>query len=396
MITPEDIRNKAKSLYQRAIRAWLMGDESFFPRRLRLPVKQPGDYSSARAGHQLLVGSSKERVGKGYSLRRRNKKKHLLCKQDFIDAVYFDTLADLLHVIGKTPEFRRLQKCVALIERELPALREWCIRNWRMLIKIAPKLEELVLFAVYVRANPCPGCHVRELPIAISTKTVKRYEGVLSQWLNILLPGHLVDEHATTFAERFGFIESKNHFRLRLLDESLFAELRCPGHELSLPLELLAALPVQNSCVIIVENKVNLAKLPATARTLALGGLGYGITQLFTIPWFATSALYYWGDIDVEGLRILALLRRQFPHAKSLFMDVHTVTRHETLKIRRETVASDRPCPAELHDGERQIYARCRSEGLRIEQERISSDYVRARMLELQLRIAGRGSVNLG
>lgn len=388
MITPEDIRSKAKRLYRAAIRAWLAGDESFFPRRLKVALEQPRDFSSARAAHQLLLESSKERVGKGYSLLRRKKNKRLLCEQHFINAVYFDTLDDLLHVIGKTRDFRTLRRCVALIERDLPALRGWCNRNWSILMKVAPVLEELIQFAAYVRANPRPGCHVRELPIAISTKTVERYEGVLTQWLRILLPTHFIDERATTFAERFGFIESKNHFRFRLLDSCLFAELTCPGHELSLPIDLLAALPVQNSCVVIVENKVNLAKLPAMQRTLALGGLGYGITQLFAIPWLATSGLYYWGDIDVEGLAILALLRRRFPHARSLFMDAHTVTRHESLKVRRETVAPERPCPAELDDEERQVYARCREESLRIEQERISSEYVRTRMLELQLPLA--------
>ncbi len=52
---------------------------------------------------------------------------------------------------------------------------------------------------------------------------------------------------------------------------------------------MLAALPVQDCRVVIVENKVNLDKLPAMPRTLALGGLGYGIVRLFEIPWLATN-----------------------------------------------------------------------------------------------------------
>ena len=54
---------------------------------------------------------------------------------------------------------------------------------------------------------------------------------------------------------------------------------------------------------------MNLLTLPQLKATIGLGGLGDGVTDLRHVEWLTKSELWYWGDLDAEGLLILARLR---------------------------------------------------------------------------------------
>ncbi len=109
--------------------------------------------------------------------------------------------------------------------------------------------------------------------------------------------------------------------------------------------------------------------LPPTPRGIALGGLGNAVMQLSEIGWLHHAALFYWGDLDVEGFEILARLRRRFPHEKSLLMDEQTWTIFQSLSIPGNLI--DRDLPAELTDEERRLCQRLAESERRLEQERI-------------------------
>lgn len=128
-------------------------------------------------------------------------------------------------------------------------------------------------------------------------------------------------------------------------------------------------LPVHDVRVFIVENKVNLLTLPATPRGLAIGGLGYGATDLRYVEWLATVPVYYWGDLDVEGFQILSSLGRLFPRIESLLMDDSTLDRWS-----RPFGHSQGICPLEplfLKEPELAAFHRCRDQNLRLEQEHV-------------------------
>ena len=63
------------------------------------------------------------------------------------------------------------------------------------------------------------------------------------------------------------------------------------------------------------------------SEAIAIGGLGNGIVDLTYVPWLADRALWYWGDLDVEGFEILSRLRIRFPQTRSFLMDASTVHR---------------------------------------------------------------------
>ena len=379
--TPEEIRAKAERLYPYAIAAWLRGEDDFFPRAVPANLKPSPDYSRAARDTQAIRARSKEMLGHGYSVQWENRRSRRYGEQNFPVAIEFETRDDLLRLIGKASEFRRLARAVESLRDRQPKLGQWCEANWRRLLAIEAELPQLLDVVAHLQTHPRPGCFIRELPLAISTKLIEENSSILAQWLDVLTPDAIDFAFGRDqFAQRYGFRSPDDQLWLRLLDDNMLEELCCPGSELALPLTTLAGLPVRDANVIIVENKVNLLTLPPLPRTLALGGLGRGVTQLFRIPWLETAPIAYWGDIDVEGLQILAHVRSRWPQVRSLMMDIGTLEHFSALVISGNTYPPELAPPSELTADEQAAFMRCRDASLRLEQERIPQAAVNERL----------------
>jgi hypothetical protein len=228
----------------------------------------------------------------------------------------------------------------------------------------------------YFVDHPRPDCFARELPVAVSTKLIEQHSRRLAKWLDIVLPPDAIDLRFShhQFEPRYGLRYARPHYLLQVLDADLQRELGLPFAELSLPAESLDKLQAKQLRVIVVENKVSLLSLPPMHRTLALGGLGNGVTQLSSISWLQTCEVFYWGDLDADGFRILDRLRGVLPHLKSRLMDQAIVDQFRHLATKGngdETTDTPNLCQSELHC----YHYLCR-ENLRIEQEHLPSELV--------------------
>ena len=380
MITPEEIREKARRLYSEAVAAWLSGTE-MFPRYLPVNRKPSKVVSEAIAEQQALREQAKPNKGYGYSLEFEEVNSRGYGQQRFVSAVYFESRDDLLRLIGKVGEFQRLTRMVNEIRQRQPRLNGWLNAHWKRLVGLEDELSHLLDVVDYLLAHPRPNCFLRELPLALSTKLVERNSGLLALWLDELLPPHAIDFgfDRQQFAGRYGFRSVDDQLWLRVLDPQLQVELNCPGSELALPRATLSSLPVRDVEVVIVENKINLLTLPPRRRTLALGGLGRGVSQLYRIEWLDSLPINYFGDIDIEGLQILAHVRNRWPQTRSWLMDLPTLEEFRELIIPGNPHASDLEPPSELTESERAAFIACRDQNLRLEQERIPQSLINAR-----------------
>lgn len=376
MITPDEIHEKAKRLYPKFVSAWLEGDADFFPCSLAANKKVSDDYSSAGAEIQQLRRASKEVIGHGYSVRWELRKTRRFGEQSFPVEIFFDTSEDLLRYIGKSTEFRQLTQRIAAIREQQPGLQSWLQNHWKQLLTLDVDVRDLLKLVAYICEHPRPNCFPRELPLSVSTKLIETHEKLLGEWLDLLLaPESIASEYShRQFAKRYGFREVEPHYLIRLLDAELRQELSFPGCELSLPLSNLAALPLRDVRVVLVENKVNLLTFPEMQRGIALGGLGHGIEVLLDMPWLQSNQIVYWGDVDVEGLSILSRLRERYPHVRSMLMDDDCLERWQPLLIRGNESTLVRPI--HLTEGEGRAFDRCRTMSLRLEQERIPQSEV--------------------
>lgn len=380
MIRPDDIHRKAVNFYDEWLRAWLSGDAAYFPRTVRANLKPDrGDVVGAAEAVRRLRTGSKEERGTGYTVEWDDVNSRAFGRNQLPVRVFFATEADYLDFIGKSDEFAAFVRAVQCIRAATDELELWLQANASRVTELAPDLDGLLSIVRFLRDHPRPQLFARELPVAADTKLVERHQGLLREWLDSLLPPHTIRADEDHFERRYGLRYVEPHLHVRLLDNALGPELGFPCREFALPLGTLAALPLSNADVYIVENKVNLWTLPALRRGLGLGGLGHGVTLLRYCPWLKRLPIVYWGDLDVEGFEILSSLRSTFPQARSAFMDEATFNEWQHLANRGMGRRPD--VPPHLTETEGVTYRRCRDQNLRLEQERIPQAFVLAALV---------------
>ena len=329
MITPEDILEKAKRIYPKAVKAWLEGElTAFFPHRVPVNLSLAKDHATAISQVEQLRQSSKEARGHGYTVQYESRRSRTYGLNQFPIAIWIETLDDLVRMVGRSQEWNKLRTATETLRTRRPELSQWLVwkSNWTNLLEVADDLPGLLDIVDYFLSHPRPDCFARELPIAVSTKLLESNRRRLAGWLDLVLPPHAIDHRYgyDAFEPRYGLRYARPHYLVRVLDGDFQAELGLPFDELSLPAESLSQLPVANARILIVENKVNLLTLPALERTIALGGLGNGVTQLGDILWLHENPVYYWGDLDADGFVILDRLRRLLGQIQSVLMSQAT------------------------------------------------------------------------
>jgi len=377
MITPDAIIAKAKRMYPKAITAWLRDELApFFPCRVPVNLSLPKDHASAIVEVELLRQSSKESRGHGYRIEYESRRSRTYGLNRFPIAIWIDTMEDLVCLAGASHEWETLQSATQLLRARRPELSKWLITqsNWRKLLEVADDLPGLLDIVDYLVANPRPNCFAREMPIAVSTKLLQSNRRRLASWLDLALPASAIDHRYgyEAFEPRYGLRYVRPHFLLRILDGDLQSELGLPFDELSLPAESLSRLPVCQVRIVIVENKVNLLTLPALERTIALGGLGNGVTQLGDICWLRANPIYYWGDLDAEGFVILDRLRQLLGRVQSVLMTQSIFDGFQHLATPGN--ASDLRELTHLNSEERECYEYICRTNQRLEQEHLPLD----------------------
>ncbi|MGB7343644.1 MAG: Wadjet anti-phage system protein JetD domain-containing protein [Pirellulaceae bacterium] len=379
MIGPELVRDKAKRSFGKAIMAWLAGEiESFFPYRIPANLTPSKDQSKAIAEVESLRDHSKQAVGVGYRIDWKSRRSRTHGLNDFPHAIFVDTMDDLAHLSDRVGDWETLQSATEILRTRQPAFENWLRKgpNWKTLLQLSDVLSDLLSILDYFIEHPRPDCFARELPVAVSTKLIEQHRRRLSSWLDLLLPPEAIDFRFghDQFEPRYGLRYARPHYLLRVLDEDLRHELGLPFDELSLPAESIDKLSARDQRVIIVENKVSLLSLPPMTRTLALGGLGNGVTQLSDISWLPACNVIYWGDLDADGFRILDRLRAVLPHVESRLMEQAVVDQFCHLATDGN---GDQPHETEnLCESELRCYHFLCQRNLRIEQEHLPNELI--------------------
>jgi hypothetical protein len=136
--------------------------------------------------------------------------------------------------------------------------------------------------------------------------------------------------------------------------------------------------------VVISENRDTAQLFPPVARGVAVEGEGRGAAAIAALPWIhEAGAVWYWGDIDADGLEILNGFRAAGVPARSLFMDRAAYARWARYGVDHDHRGNPLgPRAPRRHDqlvpDERELYlALCSPDWAghrRIEQERIPLD----------------------
>ncbi|QSJ17298.1 hypothetical protein JYQ62_37670 [Nostoc sp. UHCC 0702] len=385
MINPSQIKQKAESLYPQFLRTTI-SNEPFFPQVFSAGKRPDNNFIALREAVNQLLSESKQKLGYGYIVELKTLKTRKFGKQSIPQIIRIETEVDYLKLIKKEKEFVQFQVDVELIRLEIPELETWLYQNPFKIIKFAGLWVDLIKVCHYFQANPRPHLYMRELPIKVHTKFIEHNEAIICNLLEAILPPEVIqategEKNNRIFEKRFSLRYSEPVIRLRFLDKALQTQYNFPVSDFSTSISELKQLNFKECCLIITENSMNLLTLPYLPNSLAIFGSGYAIQVLKSVDWLNYCRILYWGDLDVDGFRILSQLRSYFPHTISIMMDQETFNNFEQFTV--DVPSSDSKSLLHLTEEEYLLFSYLYDNEKRLEQEHISQDYVNRYLLNV-------------
>jgi hypothetical protein len=376
--TPEAVRAALRLRYLRHAGTWSLG-EGKWP--LRIPLGIPTQMQ-ARAQWDLFESWVAQWWGVA-NVEFVERRWPTLGAQRIPEHVCFDTAHSVAQALGEDEAFSRAQsRARALVERR-PELRVALRTQFEDLCGIGDRdFERLTTVFDWLRAHPESNLYQRQLPIAgIDSKWL---EGAPQRILRAWLRAHAAADEGLDFLALAGLRPLPDRVHLRVLDAGLRIGLGGLGDVIA-PIEDLVRLTLPGlRCVYVVENLQTGLAFGDLPGCVLIIGRGYAVDVLKRLPWLRDRPLIYWGDIDTHGFAILDRLRRHFPRARSLLMDVTTLMRHRAVWGEEPRPHTAERLPA-LTDTEAELYADLRrgrwTLHLRLEQERIDWGYAWSRIL---------------
>lgn len=375
MISPTEIKNKAGRKYLSFLQS-IIEEEPF----TRLVIRGDKNYSKSSLDEfarevRLLNSESKEKKGFGYTLDFQKVKTKYLGTQDLPTAIYFDSEKDLLKYLGKEKEVELFKVNYKKIISAFPELKDWVIQNPSRVLQNLNEWEGILKVCIFFKQSPIPNLYVRELPINVHTKFVERNQAIIKELLDILISEY-VNTQEKHFEKRFNLKFSEPLVRFKILDKEISNNFFSGLDDIAIPVSQFENLNLPIEKVIVVENKTTLhttLTLPRMGKTIAIFGSGYSVYNLKNVNWFTNLELLYWGDIDVQGFEILSQFRGYFPQTKSVLMDKATFDKFFENDLGTLTNITSQ---LNLTDLEKELYTILKSNNWRLEQEKISFEYV--------------------
>ena len=208
-------------------------------------------------------------------------------------------------------------------------------------------------------------CYIRELPIeGVDTKFLEKHARLICDLLSIEL------ERSITKSDLY------EEWRIKKLPDFVrvrHADVFFNGLPSDLIVQLpISALTVKPRALVVVENvQTGLAVKDVPEDVPILMGLGFSVRLLSEVPWIREVPIFYFGDLDMHGMAILAAFRKTAPQVRSVLMD------SAALEAFKEYVVTDPNLPngsgpvIALNGEEAKLYDRLVAENIRLEQERI-------------------------
>lgn len=225
------------------------------------------------------------------------------------------------------------------------------------LLKLIPKLK----------AGVGENKFIRQLDIGdIDTKFIEKNIGVIDLIMRRLYPNY------STLSEWLSFEEKPDCWVL--VSNNWIPQLnyyRIDGQTLSKLTINEPILIVENEQTILALSKLNLP-------FFICGGIGKNLDWLG--DW---NNVYYWGDIDSDGLMMLSLAREKIPSIKSVMMDSMTINTFRSQIVQDTTKLIN--LPSNLNNDEITLFQEVNRLKERLEQEKISEEYILRMLSKLPL-----------
>ena len=365
----ERIRQHVGQRWADDVSSELTGEQTWWPRRYSLGRPDDESLEDGYGGIIDLVDQWRRWADRhGATLVERNVRVHGII-YPVLSHIVIPSVDAAAKVSGQ-PWVDRLQRArayAALLDTRFPHRREVLSKTIALVADWTPvDVDLLARAASWFETNPESMLSPREVPLeGFHTKWLESRRSVVARLAGLdhlgLLPPHPSRVHFTYLDPQHLAAGNRRH------DSATVGDTFTPAYP--------------PDVIIICENKDTAIHFPELPYAIAVEGAGSGATAFATFDWLRAAPLVvYWGDMDADGLRILAQFRDAGIPARSLFMDVPAYSRWNaygttTDKRGNPITADDRPSPAHLDEHERELYETLNLPAntgyRRVEQERI-------------------------
>lgn len=396
MVSPEEIKNKAARKYKEFLRYdidLLFGkpEESFFPLTIRADTGNVNDELLQRQKDlQSLIAKSKNKTGSGYALELETIQSRKNGEQTSISRIFFETKDDFLSFINENKSYKRFYNAIELIKgSHLLSNEKICDWSKSHLNDLLSESEsshywsDICLCAEWLNKNQDSKLYIREIPLPVHTKFIEQ---------NSKLIQSLTEKSDSThsFEETFGLKTKPCSVRFRSLSEKVSLPFSTTNlSECQIPIKDFECLDKEFSDqinnIFIVENEMVYLTFPKISDSICIWGHGYTVNSLNNVEWFNSKRIYYFGDLDEHGFDILSSYRRFYPNIQSFCMDDETWNKYQEYAVEGKKLDGNK-IPENLTNEEKIAFtALHNSLRNRIEQERISVEYIKEAIEKLTL-----------
>ena len=396
MISPEEIRIKAKNKYKDFLRykvdlSVTFPVEDFFPLIIKADKgKVNDDLLSRQKELQLLISKSKNKTGSGYKLDFETVNSRKNGEQTEVSKIYFENESDYLSFINENKSYKLFCTAISQIKDSNLLSNEKFV-EWAKshLTDLCAEPEsnhfwtDVYLCADWLNKNQDSNIYIREIPLPVHTKFIEQNKKIIKS----------LTEKADSefeFEATFGLKIKPDFVRFRSLSDNIilpFSESML--NECQLLLDDFSKLDesflnrIKN--VFIVENEMVYLTFPQYKDSICIWGQGYKVNILNGIEWFKSKKLYYFGDLDEHGFDILSTYRRCYPQIQSFCMDKTVLDEYEQFLVQGKKLENGR-IPENLTEAEKECFMILRSvtsEKNRLEQARVSVEYIKKQLFLL-------------
>jgi hypothetical protein len=294
-----------------------------------------------------------------------------------------ETLDDLVGFLGTSDQARRHGELLELTKGVVPQIYSWVVDRPMRALEQEDVFGRLLACVCWLADNADRHLYLRQIDVpGVDTKFIERHRAILCELVDLVIEP--VDRQARDFAARYGFRAKPARVRIRVLDTEC-SRLPAGVTDIELRTDDLVSHLFDVDRVFLVENEVTCLAFPLVPRSLLIFGGGYAVSRAAGLYWLRDVPVYYWGDIDTHGFRILDLLRSRLPEVRSMLMDRTTFLAHDAHWDREPSPVNVdlehlTPDEAALY---RDLVEDVYGPAVRLEQERVSYPLLEAAVSDL-------------
>lgn len=313
-------------------------------------------------------------------------------KGTLVESVEFRDTASYLKYLWKTKDWKNFCDNMEAFEAQSgevgQILKKWALKNTDKINRYHIEWADIILCVKYFLLQKRSDLYFRELPLSVHSKFVENHKKLIENILDFIHAeisdeGFIEegrDKKSLSFEQRYGIKTKTDFVRFRFLDENLRGVyFWVYPDDLSIRIDDFKKLRITNlEKVFILENEINYLTFPRIRNSIAIWGSGFRTLILQDTPWLQEKEIYYFGDLDSHGFKMLSHFRKRFPQTESFLMDRKTLGAFADFIVKGEIIGQEEMENTSrfLTDEEAEVAKYLNTGALRLEQENITQGYI--------------------